>query len=58
MFNAYRKSQQAQLNWIRNHPVRYVVLNVVLTVVWIGYLEYRDRREMREIKNEIAQQEN
>lgn len=58
MFNLYRKSQQAQLNWIRTHPVQYVVLNVVLLVVGFGYIEYRDRKEMREIENDLAQQEN
>lgn len=57
MFKLYRKSQQAQLNWIHNHPVKFIVLNVTLTAVLIGYMEYRDRKEMREIENEIAQQD-
>ncbi|MEO7397374.1 MAG: hypothetical protein ABIW84_02310 [Ilumatobacteraceae bacterium] len=54
MFKLYRKSQDAQYTWIRNHPVQYVALNAVLIVAFIGYLEYKDRKEMREIKNEIA----
>lgn len=56
MFKLYRKSQEAQYNWIRNHPVQYVALNVTLLAVWIGYMEYKDRKEMREIDEEIAQQ--
>jgi hypothetical protein len=58
MFKLYRKSQEAQLNWIRNHPVKFIVLNVTLTVVLVGYMEYKDHREMRKIENEIAQQTN
>lgn len=50
----YAKSQEVQLNWIRNHPVKYVALNAVLLVAWIGYIEYRDRKELRDIQNEIA----
>lgn len=57
MFKLYRKSQEVQYNWIRNHPIQYVALNVALIVVFIGYLEYKDRKEMREIKNEITQEE-
>lgn len=57
MFKLYRKSQEVQYNWIRNHPIQYVAFNVTLIVVFIGYLEYKDRKEMREIKNEIAQEE-
>ena len=57
MFKLYRKSYDAQIKWIREHPVQYITLNVVLTVAFIGYMEYRDRKEMREIQNEIAQQE-
>lgn len=58
MFNLYRNSQQAQRNWIRNHPVQYVALNVTLFVAFIGYLEYKDRKEMRQLENETAQHEN
>jgi hypothetical protein len=58
MFKLYRKSQEAQLNWMRNHPVQYVALNVTLLVGLIAYIEYKDRREMRELKNETAQQDN
>jgi heterodisulfide reductase subunit A-like polyferredoxin len=54
MFKLYRKSQDAQYNWILNHPTKFIVLNVTLIVVAVGYLEYKDRREMRELKNEIA----
>jgi hypothetical protein len=57
MFKLYRKSQEAQLNWMRNHPVQYVALNATLLVALIAYIEYKDRREMRELKNETAQQE-
>lgn len=58
MFKLFRKSQEAQYNWIRNHPVQYVVLNATLIVVLIGYWKFMDRREQREIENEIAQQDN
>lgn len=55
MFKLYRQSQEFQYAWIRNHPVQYVGLNVTLIAMFIGYLEYKDRKEMREIKKEIAQ---
>jgi hypothetical protein len=58
MFKLYRKSQEVQYAWIREHPVQYVALNVTLLVVFFGYMEYKDRKETREIKNEIAQEEN
>jgi len=58
MFKLFRKSQEAQYNWIRNHPVQFIVINVTLFVVGIGFVEYMDRREMRELENEIAQQAN
>lgn len=58
MFKLYRKSQTVQLNWIRNHPVQFVVLNATLTALAFGYIVYTDRRETRRIENEIAQQKN
>ena len=54
MFKYYRKSQQVQRQWIRQHPVQYVALNVTLLAMFIGYCEYKDRKEMREIQNETA----
>jgi len=42
----YAKSQEVQLNWIRKHPVQYVVLNVAVAAVFIAYIEIKDRREM------------
>lgn len=57
MLKLYRKSQEAQLDWIRKHPVQYVTLNVILFVVFIGYIEYMDRRDMRKYENELAQQQ-
>lgn len=54
MFKAYRNFQQAQIDWIRKHPVQYVVLNGVLIVAFIGYVEYKDRKEQREIESQIA----
>ena len=47
MFKLYRAQRDAQLRWIRNHPVQYVALNAALLVVWIGYIEYQDRRALR-----------
>jgi hypothetical protein len=57
MFKLYRKSQEAQLTWIRNHPVQYIALNTIIIAALFGYWEYKDRQKMREIKNEIAQKE-
>lgn len=57
MFNLYRKSQEAQIQWIRNHPVQWVALNATLIAVFAGYVMYQDRKEKREIENQIAQQE-
>jgi hypothetical protein len=58
MLKLYRKSQEIQYTWIRKHPVQFIVLNVTLIVVLVGYLEYKDRREMRKIENETTQQDN
>lgn len=55
MFKLYRKSQAAQYLWMRKHPVQYVILNLTLIVVWIAYIEYKDRKEMREFENKTAQ---
>ena len=55
MFKLYRKSQEVQLNWIRNHPVQYVALNATLLAVGIGYVVYKDRREMRKLDDENQQ---
>jgi hypothetical protein len=52
MFKLYRKSQEAQFNWIRNHPVQYVALNATLIAAYIGYVKYTDRREQRKHDNE------
>lgn len=56
MFKLYRKSQRAQLNWIRNHPVQYIVLNTIVLTVWIAFIEYRDRQEMRKWQNEVTEE--
>lgn len=56
MFKLYRKSQRAQLNWIRNHPVQYIVLNTIVLAVWIAFIEYRDRQEMRKWQNEVTEE--
>jgi hypothetical protein len=58
MLKLYRKSQEIQYTWIRKHPVQFIVLNVTLTVALIGYMEYKDRREMRKIENKTTQQNN
>jgi hypothetical protein len=53
MFKLYRKSQQAQFRWIRNHPVQYVALNATLLVLlagWIAYEERKDQRKFEELK--------
>jgi len=57
MFELYRKSQQVQYNWIRNHPVQYVALNAALIVAAYGYMKYMDRRDQREYETETAELE-
>lgn len=57
MLKLYRKSQEVQYNWIRNHPVQYVALNAILLAGLIGYIEYKDRKTTRRIENELAQKE-
>lgn len=48
----YRKSQEVQLNWIRQHPVQYVALNAIVLVVFIGYVKYKDDQEFGKIELE------
>lgn len=57
MFKLYRNSQQAQLNWIRSHPFQYIALNAILLAVFIGYVEYKDRKEFSELNTEIDPQQ-
>lgn len=57
MFKLYRQSQDAQRLWIRNHPVQYVALNATLIAMIVGYWMYQERKEKREIENQIVQQE-
>ena len=65
MFNPYklyRKSQDVQYEWIRNHPVQYVALNATVGAVFFGIMKYNDRQEKlawrEHVENhEIAQQE-
>jgi hypothetical protein len=58
MLKLFRKSQEVQYTWIRKHPMQFIVLNVTLTVVLVGYMEYKDYREMRKIEKEDTQQDN
>jgi len=58
MFKLYKQSRTAQLNWIRNHPVQYLGLNALLLAGFIGYIEIKERLEMRKLENETPQQEN
>jgi hypothetical protein len=51
MFKLYRKSQEVQYNWIRNHPVQYVALNAILIAGVIGYIAYKERQETRKLEN-------
>lgn len=52
-FKLYRKSQEAQLRWIRNHPFQYIALNAIVLVVFFRYVKYKDDQEMRKLENEI-----
>jgi hypothetical protein len=50
MFNPirlYAKSQEVQLNWIRKHPIWWLALNAILAVVVIGYVQWKDNRDMQ-----------
>jgi hypothetical protein len=48
----YRKSQEVQLNWIRQHPVQWLALNGVLIAAFSGYMWYKDRQEFGPIEEE------
>ena len=56
MFKLYHKSQEAQVNWIRSHPVQYVALNAILLVAYFGYIKYCEPRWSRKLKNETLPQ--
>lgn len=58
LIKLYRKSQEAQLAWIKKHPWQYVILNVTLTAMWIGYIEWKDRKEQREFEAQYAAEHN
>lgn len=57
MFELYRKSQTVQYNWIRNHPVLWLTSNVAFAVVFIGFVEYKDRQTRNRLVPKIDQQE-
>jgi hypothetical protein len=54
LFKLYRKSQEVQLNWIRQHPVQYIALNAIVLTVFIGYIEYKDRKEFGPLEEETV----
>lgn len=56
MFDLYHKSQEAQLRWIRNHPVKYVALNVVVLAVGLGIAKLYDRRAECKFNEKMNQQ--
>jgi hypothetical protein len=49
----YRKSHDAQWTWIRNNPVKYVALNAAIIMVFIGYTEYKDRKDLRKYREDF-----
>lgn len=51
-FKLYLKSQEVQLNWIRNHPFQWLALNATIAAGFFGYMEYKDRQWMKEIETE------
>lgn len=55
MFKLYRKSQEAQLRWIRKHPIQWIAYNVIASGAFIGFIEWRDRREWRQLQDKINQ---
>ena len=56
MFKLYRKSQEVQRQWIRNHPVQFIALNAITVIGYFGYAEYQDRKCAREIAETITNQ--
>lgn len=48
-FKLYRRSQEIQLTWIRNHKFQYIALNAILLGLWFGYEWYQDRKFQREV---------
>jgi hypothetical protein len=56
MLKLYRKSQEVQRAWIRQHPIQWITVNVILLAVWIGYLEYKDHKDKREFQAEVPKQ--
>lgn len=53
LWNLYKGYQIAQAVWIRRHPVQYVVLNVGLAAILIGVSEWWDRRQERQLADEV-----
>jgi hypothetical protein len=51
-YKLYRRSQEIQYQWIREHRVQWLLLNAALIVVFIGATEYWDRREMRKLEEQ------
>lgn len=49
-------SYPAQIRWIRKHPVLYVVLNVVATAGFLGFIELSDRYLERDFETDINEQ--
>lgn len=52
MFKLYRRSQEVQWNWIRNHPFQWIALNVILIVGFIGFIELQDYLERKKFEQE------
>jgi hypothetical protein len=55
MLKLYRRSQEIQIQWIRKHPIQYIILNVMLLGLFFGYIEYTDRKELRKFEKENPQ---
>jgi hypothetical protein len=55
-FKLYKKSQEVQYNWIRDHPIKYVALNASIMIVGAGYLkyqDYKDRKTLHEMHEKV-----
>lgn len=53
-YKLYRQSQDIQRTWIRKHPVQWIVINLILTAVFIGYMELKDRKLWREFDENVT----
>ena len=55
MFKLYKKSQDIQYTWIKEHPLQYLALNGALLGLLALYMWYQDRQFDRELEEARSQ---